>query len=448
MKHLLLVLACISFILTGLFGALPCSAQSVDFELRLNDGGFVSFDPFEVEIVFRNSGDVLPDARVFAILEVFGEFFFWPDFSSRFDYEVMDILAGETNLTVLNFTFPDIDDFIPLGPLYFWGAWFQEQDNQGIDVIEFWLDEDHKWTPTPPPLTPTPTSPPMTPTPFDQPGAIYAVDPIVGNLRCIPSGSFVQGSPETEPCRVTNETQFDHALSRNMAGMETEVSVRMWEFLRAVQPSLPFKDGYSEDRRPIKFVTWHEAILFANLLSQYGGYPRCYYSDPQMTVPIDGTNYLEGQYYCDFDATGYRLPTEGEWEYICRAGTTGAFSCEEPDYNAENCDSCDAGVHPVLEQYCIYCASDLGIQAAGSRLPNPWNFYDMHGNVFEWCWDWSGPYPESGTDFTGAATGFYRVARGGSYAHEASLARSAFRAGILPHIPLNHLGFRLVRTIN
>ncbi len=448
MKHLLLVLACISFILTGLFGALPCSAQSVDFELRLNDGGFVSFDPFEVEIVFRNSGDVLPDARVFAILEVFGEFFFWPDFSSRFDYEVMDILVGETNLTVLNFTFPDIDDFIPLGPLYFWGAWFQEQDNQGIDVIEFWLDEDHKWTPTPPPLTPTPTSPPMTSTPFDQPGAIYAVDPIVGNLRCVPSGSFVQGSPETEPCRSGNETQFTHTLTHNLAVMQTELSYGMWDLLRAVQPTLPEHEIAWFHEYPIRYVTWFESILYANLLSLQNSLRQCYYTDPDFMIPVDATNYMQGQYCCDFEAEGYRLPTEGEWEFFCRAGTTGAFSCDEPDYNAGNCDSCTEGVHPVLEQHSIYCNFNLGPQTVGSRLPNPWNLHDVHGSLFEWCWDWSGTYPASATDFTGAAAGFYRIARGGSFTHDANLVRSAFRAGILPHHTLDHCGFRLVRTIN
>lgn len=439
MKSLFYVSRCLYLVFAGLTVVLCPSVQAdVDFEMRLNDGGFVSFDPFSSEMVFRNSGDILPDARLFAILEVFGEFYFWPDFTSQFDYEVMDIDAGVTDVFILAFTFPNIDEIIPFGPLYMWGAWFQERDNQGIDVVEFWLDEDHKWTPTPPAVTPTP---------FSDPGALYEVDPIVGNLRCVPSGSFFQGSPETESCRSENETQFSHVLTRNLAVMQTEISYNMWDLLRAVQPSLPEFETAWYQAYPIQLVTWFESILFANLLSIQNFLTPCYYIDPDFLIPLDASNYLRGLYYCDFDASGFRLPTEGEWEYCCRAGTTGEFSCYEPSYNSESCNSCDEGIHPILGQYCSYCSNSGYLPESGFLSPNPWNLQDVHGSVFEWCWDWSGSYPAAATDYTGAATGFYRIARGGSWVHPASLARSAFRAGILPHARLNHCGFRLVRTI-
>ena len=438
MKYFTLVMTCI-ILFMSYSGALPGKAQSVDFEMVLNDGGFVSFDPFHAEMAFRNPGSELEDARLFAILEIAGQFYFWPDYTTQFQYEIVDIVEGDLAVRVLSFTFPDIQDFIPFGPMFLWGAWFHGPDNRGIDVAEFWLDYEHKWTPTPPPSTPTP---------FADPGALYATDAIVGNLRCVPSGSFLQGSPETEPCRSANETQFVHQLSRNLAVMETEVTENMWEMLRAVQPSLPEYVYWGPGSTyPVRWVTWHLAILYANLLSDYSGFDPCYFSDPQMTIPIDTDNYLGGDYYCDFDAPGYRLPTEGEWEYTCRAGTTGAFSCDEPAYNESNCQSCDPSTHPVLEQYCVYCAFSYQLPVA-SLLPNPWNFYDMHGNSFEWCWDWIGPYPDYAMDYSGSVTGFYRVARSGSAYHEASLARSAFRAGILPQAQLDHVGFRLVRTIH
>jgi formylglycine-generating enzyme required for sulfatase activity len=431
---------CVLMVLFSLSGFLQIAESAeVDFEMQLNDGGFVSFDTFHAEMQFRNSGEALLGARLFAILEIHGEFYFWPDFTSQFDYQLLDIEEDETNLTILAFTFPDIDDFIPFGPMYMWGAWFQERDNQGIDVVEFWLDEDHKWTPTPPPVTPTP---------FSEPGAIYATDPIVGNLRSVPAGGFVQGSPETEPCRSGNESQFTHVLTHNLIVMQTEVSFGMWDMLRAVQPTLPEFEMAWWQEYAVRFVTWHESILFANLLSRQSSLTQCYYTDPDFMIPLDATNYIQGQYYCDFEASGYRLPTEGEWEYFCRAGTTDTFSCDEPEYDSGNCNLCGGeGTHPTLEQYCWYCCNSNSFSVIGTRMPNPWNLHDVHGSVFEWCWDWFGPYPTSATDFTGATSGFTRVARGGSWLHGAELARSAFRAGIMPHHRLDHCGFRLVRTI-
>ena len=188
--------------------------------------------------------------------------------------------------------------------------------------------------------------------------------------------------------------------------------------------------------------------LFANLLSLQNGYARCYYTDSEFTTPIDATNYTVGPFYCDFDADGYRLPTEGEWEYFTRAGTTTAFSCDETNYTSGNCSSCTAGEHSTLEQYCVYCANDPGTTApVGSKLSNPWNLKDVHGNVWEWCWDWYEDLSFRIRDgLHGTESGSNRVNRGGGWTNVPERCRSARRVGTAPWGNSANLGLRLLRT--
>ncbi|MBN2384009.1 formylglycine-generating enzyme family protein, partial [bacterium] len=282
-------------------------------------------------------------------------------------------------------------------------------------------------------------------------GELLSVDAIVGNMRSVCQGTFIQGSPTDEPCRIFNETQFIHTLTRNIAVMETEVTRQMWADLQAVQPTLPadptntsYGSGMSN---PVNMPTWYETILFANLLSLQNGLDRCYYTDVSLTVPVDATNYTTSPIYCDFGTSGYRLLSEGEWEYAARALTTTPFSCNETNYTSENCGECTAGTHPTLEQYAVYCANEMGTsEPVGSKLPNPWNLSDMHGNVWEWCWDWNGTYPTGMTDHTGPISGTQRVLRGGSWEDEAH--RSASRYSSSPNSRGYMFGFRLARSVN
>lgn len=311
-------------------------------------------------------------------------------------------------------------------------------------------------TPTDTPTdTPTPVPPTFTPT--DTPtvcaGLIYSVDSIIGNMRCVPSGSFTQGSPDTEPCRGGGETQFLHTLTRNLAVMETEMTRQMWADLRALQATLPADPSYTtyspSMSHPVQQNTWYEAVLYANLLSLQNGYTRCYYTDAGLTNPITSSNYTTGPFFCDFDADGYRLPSEGEWEYFTRAGTTTAFSCNETNYTLENCwfSECSVGLYTVLEQYCVFCANYPGtLEPIGSKLGNPWNLKDVHGNVWEWCWDWYGTYPGDSIDYTGQNAGTYRMARGGCLINHAYYCRSAQRTVFIPDNRYASVGFRLVRT--
>jgi len=258
-------------------------------------------------------------------------------------------------------------------------------------------------------------------------------------------------SPDEEECRFDDETPHNVTLTKGFYMLQTEVTRQMWEDLKAEQPTLlddPSYTGASPTlNHPVQFITWTESVLFCNLLSLNDSYTQCYYKDTEFTVPLDATNYNTGETYCDFDADGYRLPTESEFEYACRAGTTTAFSFEEPAYTEDNCSSCTAGSHPILEQHAVYCANDpAGTEAVGSKIANPWNLYDMHGNVWEWCWDFHDDYPTGDVvDPTGPDTGTDRMTRGGAWQLPAQYARSASRFIIAPPYRMSFQGFRIVR---
>lgn len=326
-------------------------------------------------------------------------------------------------------------------------------------------------TPSPPPTEVPPTStstptteipteiPSLTATPTQTPpvsGSECAVDGIVGLMRCVlptDMSGFVQGSPSGEACRDSGETQFTHILTLNILVMETEITRGMWSALKAVQATLPADPSDTDfsptSSYPVQNATWYETLLFANLLSVQNGFERCYFKDSAFTTPVDSSNYSSGVFYCNFAAGGYRLPTEGEWEHFCRAGTTGAFSCSETNYDASNCISC-AGVHYTLRNYCTYCGNDsYRTDPAGSRLANPWNLKDVHGNVMEWCWDWRATYPSgTQTDYKGTTSGTFRVSRGGGWEDTADECRSAERGSMnTPGFRGDRQGFRLVRSV-
>lgn len=269
-------------------------------------------------------------------------------------------------------------------------------------------------------------------------GELYGYDPLVGSLMIVPAGTYVQGSPLSEANRNADEVRFTHTLTKNLVIMATEVTQHMWADLQSTQPSVPadptdlfWSSGVNS---PVQNVTWYEAVLFANLLSNEEGLIPCYYTDAGFTSPVTSTNYTSGTIYCNFDTDGYRLPTEGEWEYSCRAGTTTAY------YWGANMD----------ETYCVYEGNSFGIAwFGGLTLPNYWDLSDMSGNVAEWCWDWYGTYPlNTATDFQGPASGLYRTLRGGSWGDPAEHCRSAYRGYNQPDTRGSLVGFRLCRVIN
>ncbi|WP_440119760.1 formylglycine-generating enzyme family protein [Paenibacillus sp. QZ-Y1] len=160
---------------------------------------------------------------------------------------------------------------------------------------------------------------------------------------------------------------------------------------------------------PVTNVSWHEAILFCNLLSRQSGLSEYYsISEDSECIVINA------------GADGYRLPTEAEWQYACKAGTTG-YRYGELDEIAWYEENSDGYVHEVDQ-----------------KEPNAWGLYDMLGNVWEWCWDL---YDED-------VYGTYRVFRGGSWAEEARGCGATCRRRSHPTFGIDDLGFRLARSRN
>jgi formylglycine-generating enzyme required for sulfatase activity len=166
---------------------------------------------------------------------------------------------------------------------------------------------------------------------------------------------------------------------------------------------------------PVQQVNWFDAILYCNWLSTREGMTRCYESTGK----------------CDFEADGYRLPTEAEWEYACRAGSPDAF--------------CFGNDMQFLTKYGWFGnPAKNKTHPCGKLLPSAWDLFDMHGNVWEWCWDWYTSYPADPLiDPKGPDAGSGRVIRGGAFDSSASGCQSACRDVGRPVVRDVTLGFRV-----
>ncbi|MBW2736282.1 MAG: SUMF1/EgtB/PvdO family nonheme iron enzyme [Deltaproteobacteria bacterium] len=143
-----------------------------------------------------------------------------------------------------------------------------------------------------------------------------------------------------------------------------------------------------------------------------------------------------------YDCEGYRLPTEAEWEYAARAGSTGATPNGDLDGNTA-CES----PHPTLDSIAWFCGNDKGLTTGVGQLQaNAWGLYDTLGNVSEWCWDWEAAYTGESSDPEGPATGSQRIRRGGSWNNDAWLLRTARRNGATPDYRYHYIGGRVARS--
>lgn len=217
----------------------------------------------------------------------------------------------------------------------------------------------------------------------------------------IPAGSFVMGSTEG----IGNELPA-HAvhISRPFWMCRHEVTQAEFQARLSRNPS-----SFSGSNRPVEQVTWHDAVSFCTALNL-------------MAISL-------GQLPAGYV---YRLPTEAEWEYCCRAGTTGAFHFGA----STTCSLANAG--PA----CVGLTRDVATYPA-----NAWGLHDMHGNVSEWCldsWDFSNNYPSGAVTDPYGTSGADRVIRGGSWLNPADYSRSAFRDGTTPASASSNLGFRVV----
>ena len=217
-------------------------------------------------------------------------------------------------------------------------------------------------------------------------------------FRYCPSGSFLMGSPETEIGRLIDETQHEVSLTHGFWMQETPVTQALWLKITGTNPS--YCRGSAA--RPVEGVNWNDCVGFLSKLNAGGFAPRGWRFD---------------------------FPTESEWEYACRAGadTSYAFG-DEASHESGNFQHYVGETTPVK-----------------SYAPNAWGFYDMHGNVWEWCADLSCPYPTSPTvNPLGASENAFRVLRGGSWNCNASQSRSSSRNYAEASARSSDFGFRLV----
>jgi formylglycine-generating enzyme required for sulfatase activity len=263
--------------------------------------------------------------------------------------------------------------------------------------------------------------------------------PVPYNFVRIEGGSFTMGSPPTEVNHEKDEAR--HPVSINTFYMgKYEVSQAEYEAVMGTNPSSD-KGG----NLPVVSVNWYDAVEYCNARSLKEGLTPAYTINKSKT-DVNNTNDEDSVKWMvtwNQKANGYRLPSEAEWEYACRAGTATPFNVGN---NITTSQSNYNGTEP-------YNSNTRGIDRdrtlpVGSFLPNAWGLYDMHGNVFEWCWDWYGTYSaDAQTNPSGASSSSRRVTRGGCYVQGAADVRSAYRGANTPSDYFRCHGFRIARSL-
>lgn len=246
-----------------------------------------------------------------------------------------------------------------------------------------------------------------------------------GEFIRISGGTFTMGSPTDEYWRENDEIQHEVTLGSYLIAKQ-EVSQTEYTAIMGTNPSY-----FKGDNLPVEMISWYDAVNYCNALSEREGLITAY--------TIEGENVTWNR-----DANGYRLPTEAEWEYACRAGTASPFST---GHNITVEQSNWYSSYPYIE-------GEGGGAYRRKTVPvnefdaNPWGMYNMHGNVSEWCWDRYGIYPTvPQNNPVGAETGINRVARGGGWYDYAKHVRSAYRSVVPPDYIDYKRGFRIARNI-
>jgi formylglycine-generating enzyme required for sulfatase activity len=236
------------------------------------------------------------------------------------------------------------------------------------------------------------------------------LSPVAGMVWLGP-GSFVMGSPESDPDSTPAERpQTRVYLTRGFFMQEHEVTMEEYASVMGDIPGISINSDNASF--PVEKILWNEAVQYCQALSEReqaaGRLPAGY---------------------------AYRLPTEAEWEYACRAGTTTRYSFGD-----------DMGYSAIVTNDWCNNSSYYHPNSVGKKIPNPWGLYDMHGNVMEWCSDyWKEGHPGGEvTDPKGPLSGSNKVVKGGGYHSWPKYARSAYRTSASPGARQGALGFRVV----
>lgn len=254
------------------------------------------------------------------------------------------------------------------------------------------------------------------------------------NFVLITGGTFEMGSPDAESWRSDDELQHTVSVSDFYMSIY-ELTQEEYSDVMGSNPS-----SFSGNRLPVESVTWLDAVQYCNVRSEKEGLTPAYTIEGQVVT-------------WDRSADGYRLPTEAEWEYACRAGTVTPFNTEN-SISAEEANYYGHYPYEIEDNY--FSQGNLTTKPGEYRQttvdvdsfsPNPFGLYNMHGNVGEWVWDYYDSYSmEEQTDPAGAESGTLRVYRGGGWNDFAKNMRSAYRATMAEDKGSFNIGIRLVRN--
>ena len=242
----------------------------------------------------------------------------------------------------------------------------------------------------------------------------------------IPAGTFQMGNTGAYSGYDSEKPVHTVTISKAFYMSKYEITQKQYQAVMDTNPS-----NFIGENLPVEMVTWYNAIAFCNALSQLEGLAPCY--------TINGTNVS-----CNWEANGYRLPTEAEWEYAAKAGTSTDF------YSGSLTHSGSSPIDPNLDKIGWYAGNSASkTQSVGQKQANAFGLYDMSGNLYEWCWDWYGDYTSAtATDPKGPTYGSNRIHRGGSWISTAYYCRSALRNYFNPNFSHNIIGFRVVKVGN
>jgi formylglycine-generating enzyme required for sulfatase activity len=256
-------------------------------------------------------------------------------------------------------------------------------------------------------------------------------------LRRIPAGTFTMGSPSWERGRFSDETQHEVTLTQDFHIGVFEVTQEQWYRVMGRWPSWFTNETYRASR-PVEGVAYNDI----RGSSAGSGWPG--------STAVDAGSFM-GRLRAKTGLTTLDLPTESQWEYACRAGTTTSLNSGKTLgflFVSPNMAEVGRYLYNGGLESDQGADTTVGTARVGSYLANGWGLYDMHGNVMEWCLDWWGTYPATAVDPAGAASGWFRVMRGGGRGSAAWASRSACRYnGTEPWVLNLHGGFRVARTL-
>ena len=283
-------------------------------------------------------------------------------------------------------------------------------------------------------------SPVETGSPVTAAESVKDTRPMRKNFVRIKGGTFKMGSHENEPGRWKDEVPQHQITLGGFYMSKHPVTQKQYEMVMGTNPA-----NFKGLDLPVENVSWYDALVFCNRLSVREKLEPAYRisgsTNPEDwgAVPESSDSAWDNVQIVS-GSTGYRLPTEAQWEYACRAGTTTPFSTGN---NITTSQANFDGRYPFEKNE--VGENRMRTTPVGSFSPNPWGLFDMHGNVLEWCWNWFEPYQgQALTDPPGAVSGEYRIVRGGAWSSRGRNVRSAYRGANYPYSRKSHVGFRLV----